>query len=180
MLKEDGTGLYFETPIANTQLGDDVLQLYRDGVYKEHSVGFEMINASGSHQSSVVSRQSSIDSDQPEPVNIIKEARLWEGSTVTWGANSQTPFTGIKSHYTLSTNDSRLLTSQNILDEALERSTLIYKQLHRGNLHDDTYTLLEIEMKQLQALLAARPSDYTVPAQSDDLNVLNTINNLLK
>gem|GEM_PF-375852 len=173
VLKEDNTGLYFETPIANTQLGDDVLQLYRDGVYKEHSVGFEMINASGSHQSLV-------DSDQSEPVNIIKEARLWEGSTVTWGANSQTPFTGIKSHYTLSTNDYALLTSQNILDEALERSTLIYKQLHRGNLHDDTYTLLEIEMKQLQALLAARPSDYTVPAQESELDVLNEINKMLK
>ncbi len=51
LLKEDNTGLYFETPVAKTQLGDDVLQLYRDGVYKEHSVGFEMINASGSHQS---------------------------------------------------------------------------------------------------------------------------------
>src|SRR6202012_5602992 len=139
------TGLYFETPIAKTQLGDDVLQLYRDGVYKEHSVGFEMINS------------------QPiagdEPVNVIKEAKLWEGSTVTWGANHNTPLVGIKSNYSLPNTHYSHLTSQNILDEALERSSLIYKQLHRGNLHDDTYTLLEIELKQLQALLAARPCD---------------------
>ncbi|HTB06574.1 MAG TPA: HK97 family phage prohead protease [Bacteroidia bacterium] len=184
-LKEDNQGLYFETPVANTQLGDDVLQLYRDGVYKEHSVGFEMIN---SQQLSVVSQQSS-----EEPVNVIKEAKLWEGSTVTWGANSNTPLTGIKSKYPISniefpmsksnfsipnTNYS-LLTSQNILDEALERSTLIYKQLHRGNLHDDTYTLLEIEMKQLQALLAARPCDHTLPA-SDTVEILKSISTMLK
>ena len=166
VLKEDNTGLYFETPIAKTQLGDDVLQLYRDGVYKEHSVGFEMINS------------------QPiagdEPVNVIKEAKLWEGSTVTWGANHNTPVVGIKSS-SLFTNHSSLLTSMNILDEALERSSLIYKQLHRGNLHDDTYTLLEIELKQLQALLAARPCDHTLPASDNaELNVLNTINSLLK
>ncbi len=174
VLKEDSTGLYFETPIANTQLGDDVLQLYRDGVYKEHSVGFEMINSSAQNWNTLQQAQGDSQAEPVEAfVNVIKEARLWEGSTVTWGANANTPLTAIKSQIIN-------LTSANILDEALERSTLIYKQLHRGNLHDDTYTLLEIEMKQLQALLAARPSDYTVPAQSDDLNVLNTINNLLK
>lgn len=192
VLKEDNTGLYFETPIAKTQLGDDVLQLYRDGVYKEHSVGFEMIN---SQQSSVDSRQSA------EPVNVIKEARLWEGSTVTWGANANTPFMGMKSNgYRVLSNEKgaqtnennisipntkySLLTIENILDEALERSSLIYKQLHRGNLHDDTYTLLEIELKQLQSLLAARPLNSTLPADDTDstcsISVLSSINNLLK
>lgn len=176
VLKEDDHGLYFETPVANTTLGNDVLQLYMDGVYKEHSVGFEMINAtSGNHSDDT-------------PVNIIKEAKLWEGSTVTWGANQNTPFTGLKSESPFSGLGQGLL-AQNILDEALERSTLIYKQLHRGSLHDDTYTLLEIELKQLQALLAARPynsiplgNDYTLPAPQDDgaLSTLITINDLLK
>ncbi len=172
-LKEDAQGLYFETPVANTQLGDDVLQLYRDGVYKEHSVGFEMIN---SGQSSVASQQSL----DEEPVNIIKEARLWEGSTVTWGANANTPFRGIKSNPSLATNHYSLTTTEDILDEALERSSLIYKQLHRGNLHDDTYTLLEIELKQLQSLLAARPFNNTSPANDESLDVLNKINEMLK
>jgi HK97 family phage prohead protease len=167
VLKEDAQGLYFETPIANTRLGDDVLQLYRDGVYKEHSVGFEMINSSPCHSER---------SEESEIVNVIKEAKLWEGSTVTWGANSNTPFIGVKTRGIASQQ-----TAANILDEALERSTLIYKQLHRGNLHDDTYTLLEIELKQLQALLAARPCDNTLPANDDaGLSVLRSINNMLK
>ena len=172
-LKEDAQGLYFETPVANTQLGDDVLQLYRDGVYKEHSVGFEMIN---SGQSSVVSQQSL----DEEPVNVIKEARLWEGSTVTWGANANTPFRGFKSNLSLPNTQYPILTNEDILDEALERSSLIYKQLHRGNLHDDTYTLLEIELKQLQSLLAARPFNHTSPANDESLDVLNKINEMLK
>ncbi len=179
LLKEDNTGLYFETPIAKTQLGDNVLQLYRDGVYKEHSVGFEMIN------SSIEALRQAQGDRHVEPVetsvNVIKEAKLWEGSTVTWGANHNTPLVGIKSNYSLPNTHYSHLTSQNILDEALERSSLIYKQLHRGNLHDDTYTLLEIELKQLQALLAARPCDHTLPASNDaELNVLNKINSLLK
>jgi HK97 family phage prohead protease len=170
VLKEDSNGLYFETPIAKTTLGDDVLQLYMDGVYKEHSVGFEMINSTGDTYT------------DGTPVNIIKEAKLWEGSTVTWGANQNTPFTGLKSPFRgLGQSE---LSSGNILDEALERSTLIYKQLHRGNLHDDTYTLLEIELKQLQSLLAARPKDFTLPAPTEPdqnlLETLHTINNLLK
>src|ERR1700722_20830903 len=81
VLKEDETGLYFETPIAQTELGDDVLQLYLDGVYNEHSVGFQLIQSNH---------------DEAKHANIITEAKLWEGSTVTWGANHNTPFIGVK------------------------------------------------------------------------------------
>lgn len=147
LLKEDSTGLYFETPVANTQLGNDVLQLYRNGVYKEHSVGFEMIQSGNETHS------------DGAPLNVIKEAKLWEGSTVTWGANANTPFMGIKKAEAAPNGNTGGL--MNIIDEALERSTLIYKQLHYGNLHDDTYTLLEIEMKQLQSLLASGPNLFT-------------------
>ncbi|NNM94914.1 MAG: HK97 family phage prohead protease, partial [Bacteroidia bacterium] len=156
VLKEDAAGLYFETPVANTPLGNDVLQLYRDGIYKEHSVGFEMIQAG----SETLAGET--------PVNVIKEAKLWEGSTVTWGANANTPFTGLKKGSQLNIipetyHPGHLLS---IIDEALERSTLIYKQLHCGNLHDDTYTLLEIELKQLQSLLASGPDLFTPTEQA--------------
>ncbi len=157
VLKEDGTGLYFETPVTNTPFGNDVLQLYRDGVYNEHSVGFEMIQSGGETH------------PDGSPVNVIREAKLWEGSTVTWGANAHTPFTGFKNS-SLSA----------ILDEALERSTLIYKQLHRGNLQDETYTLLEIELKQLQSLLASGPAAATRNELSGEPeNAVETLQSIL-
>ena len=180
VLKEDSTGLYFETPVAKTTLGDDVLQLYRDGIYKEHSVGFEMINSANGTYS------------DDSPVNIIKEAKLWEGSTVTWGANPNTPLVAFKNYNPLiaplkgefgnPANSPYRGSTGGLLDEALERSTLIYKQLHHGNLHDDTYTLLEIELKQLQALLAARPEDFILPAPEEDtlLYALHSISKALR
>lgn len=68
-LKEDSKGLYFESKLSDTALGNDVLKLYKEGIIREHSVGFEV--------------KDQIQSDHRE----ITEIKLWEGSTVTWGAN---------------------------------------------------------------------------------------------
>ena len=71
-LKEDETGLYFKSTLLNTSLGNDVLEMYDSGAVKEHSVGFEIVN-----------QQKGVDA------NHITEIKLWEGSTVLWGANEQ-------------------------------------------------------------------------------------------
>lgn len=82
-LVEDEKGLYFETTIAKTQLGDMVLELYRNGTIKEHSIGFQTVKSTnrGSY-------------------NEISEVKLFEFSSVTWGANSAAQFTGFKSQFT--------------------------------------------------------------------------------
>lgn len=79
-LKEDDHGLYFETLIADSRKGRDVMALYDAGVITEHSVGFQ--------------RQ---EEEQKDDLNHITKALLLEGSNVTWGSNSDTPFTGFKS-----------------------------------------------------------------------------------
>lgn len=78
-LKEDATGLYFESKIADTSVGRDVIKLYDDGVIDEHSVGI------------VVSK-----SFQRADYRELKELRLIEGSTVTWGSNEKALITSIK------------------------------------------------------------------------------------
>ncbi|SDJ95800.1 prohead serine protease [Pedobacter sp. ok626] len=82
ILHEDEKGLYFETTIAKTQLGDEVLELYKNGTIKEHSIGFQTVKSTnrGSY-------------------NEISEVKLFEFSSVTWGANSQAQFTGFKSQF---------------------------------------------------------------------------------
>lgn len=82
VLVEDEKGLYFETTIADTALGNEVLELYRNGTIKEHSIGFQTVKSSnkGSY-------------------NEISEVKLFEFSSVTWGANSQAQFTGFKSQF---------------------------------------------------------------------------------
>lgn len=77
---EDEHGLKSQTLIAETSLGEDILELYAAGVLTEHSVGFKRLE----------------EEQTDDGVNIIKKALLLEGSNVTWGANSDTPFVGFK------------------------------------------------------------------------------------
>ena len=77
-LIEDDKGLRVVSKISKTRKGLDTLLLYQDGVITEHSVGIDVMKRD--------------DSDQA----IILEARLWEYSTVTWGANPLTPTVSVK------------------------------------------------------------------------------------
>lgn len=118
-LKEDDYGLYFEASISKTSYGNDLIELYKDGVVKEHSIGFNTIKSL---------------QDQKSGVRTITEVKLWEGSAVTLGANSDTPFTGFKSS----------------IKEIQDQSKLLIKALKNGNYTDETFVLLEIALKQLQ------------------------------
>jgi HK97 family phage prohead protease len=78
-LMEDAKGLRFTSKITETSYGKDVIKLYKEGVFNEHSVGFEIIK-----------------SDNKSAYREIREIKLWEGSTVTWGANANTPIESMK------------------------------------------------------------------------------------
>ena len=98
------TGIYFETRMADTQLGNDTLKNYLEGVYDNHSIGFRYVNVN------IVERASSkawdgivemlINPKAVEGLNTIyavKEIQLYEGSTVAFGCNQLTPYLGAKS-----------------------------------------------------------------------------------
>lgn len=125
VLKEDGFGLYFEAPIVETRIGEDVLKLYEAGLINEHSIGFSTI------KETFVEGKGDRNSYYE-----INEVKLYEFSSVLWGANEDTPFLGMKS-----------------LDaKALEdRFNLLYKQLKSGSLSDETYELLEIEFNFIKS-----------------------------
>jgi HK97 family phage prohead protease len=124
-LVEDNKGLFFKSKISKTTYGRDVLQLYDDGVVNEHSVGFITIK----------------NGSAPEGHNRIFEGALWEGSTVTWGANMETPVTDIKS----------VEETQAVAEKFNERIELLTKSLKDGSYTDDTFVLLELQLKQIQA-----------------------------
>lgn len=119
ILKEDSKGLYFESnPLPNTSYSNDTLELYAAGIVAEHSHGFVTVKKS-----------------MEGNTRIIREVKLFEGSNVTLGANSQTPFMGFKS-----------LT----MPELNEQTGRIMKALRNGTFTDETFGLLEIALKQLQ------------------------------
>jgi HK97 family phage prohead protease len=125
-LMEDAKGLRFTSKITETSYGKDVIKLYAEGVFNEHSVGFEIIKA-----------------DNKAGYREIREIKLWEGSTVTWGANPNTPIESMKS-WDKPKSEEMLAKFCNIL--------------RNGDLTDESMIQLEIGLKQIENHLKALES----------------------
>lgn len=153
MLKEDDFGLLFRTKVSDTSYGKDALKLYKDGVFNEHSVGINIVKSTWSDQ---------------DEANIVTEVKMWEGSTVTWGANEMTPVIGMKSE-----GDQDLI----------ERYDTLSKAFYRGDYTDETFEVIEkqkdfLEQQIRKALEDHDPSSDThVDIQPADIKeAFNTFN----
>ena len=123
-LEEDNYGLKFVSEqMPNTSYSKDALELYASGIVKEHSYGYSVIKQKW---------------DGETNANRLLEVKLYEGSNVTLGANSETPFTGFKS---LSPDDQ--------IKEINERTKAITNMLKNGTVTDDTMIRLEGMLKSL-------------------------------
>jgi HK97 family phage prohead protease len=132
-LMEDAKGLRFTSKITETSYGKDVIKLYSEGVFNEHSVGFEIIKA-----------------DNKAGYREIKEIKLWEGSTVTWGANPNTPIESMKS-WDKPKSEEMIAKFCNIL--------------RNGDLTDESMIQLEIGLKQIENHLKALESVQIVESE---------------
>ena len=101
VLKEDETGLYFESLLGTDSEGEDAAKRYMEGIIREHSIGFRYIADK--------MRFVEVDEDKIEALGTqfkavdydavreyggyweISEVKLYEGSYVTFGSNSETP-----------------------------------------------------------------------------------------
>lgn len=121
VLKADNFGLYFETYFPKTTLGNDLLKLYEAGGITEHSVMFNTIKA----------KQEKIND---QDYQLIQEVKMWEGSSVLWGANERTPFTGIKSEH------------------AEAQIRLLDSLMHNGTFSDETFLMIEKTLKDIKEI----------------------------
>jgi HK97 family phage prohead protease len=142
VLKEDKTGLYFESQISQTALGKDVIQLYQDKVLTEHSIGYQIVKR---------------ERDEEREEQKLIELKLWEGSTVSWGANMDAVVNSVKADGVPDPKTwEKLLSMMDALDNAL-----------KGNYTDDMARQIEIQFKQVQQLvvsLARREPVKSTPA----------------
>jgi hypothetical protein len=132
-LMEDAKGLRFTSKITETSYGKDVIKLYAEGVFNEHSVGFEIIKA-----------------DNKAGYREIREIKLWEGSTVTWGANPNTPIESMKS-WDKPKSEEMIAKFCNIL--------------RNGDLTDESMIQLEIGLKQIENHLKVLESVQIVESE---------------
>lgn len=122
MLREDDNGLYFEAKMSETQKGRDAMKYYEEGIIKEHSIGFRIIDA-----------------EMEEDAQVIKEVMLYEVSAVTWGANPNTPLVGMKAEEKLEA-----------YKQTQEKLNTICKVLRKGAISDEMCLQLEYGLLQVQ------------------------------
>jgi ketol-acid reductoisomerase len=72
---------------------------------------------------------------------------LFEGSSVLWGANANTPTVGVKSQI------------KSVLVDEMGKTI---KSLRNGHFTDETFELLELKLKQLQQYLAEMEDEESV------------------
>ena len=110
---EDSKGLYVEGKISKTRLGDEALELMRDGVVDRMSIGFSIPNGKSDWDDSMMVRR-------------IKEVKLFEFSPVTFPANEAAVITSVKNLEGMLA----LAQSGHTLQEAsLQKLWVVYRQL---------------------------------------------------
>jgi HK97 family phage prohead protease len=152
------------TPIVDTEMGEDVIKMYDAGLINQHSIGFSTIN-------------SSVDK---KGVRTITELKLYEGSAVLWAANPETPTLDVKGE-----------DRKNNLNDRLEK---LLKAFKSGRFTDETFALMEIEIKRIQSeileievvkeitqpAIAVEPVINETKSNEDLYKAINKFNNLFK
>ena len=144
------TGIYFESKIANTTLGNDTLINYKEGIYDNHSIGFKynQLSLIESEKNPVAWNEVVSKLLNPEDAEmmgylyLVKEINLFEGSTVAFGANSLTPFLGVKS----GSKESMTLALVSKLNQ-LEHT------VKNGMQSEDMLSTFELQIKQFKQIL---------------------------
>jgi HK97 family phage prohead protease len=81
VLEETDAGLYFEAELDNVPEADRAIVQYKSGTINQHSFGYRYVWDKVEYSSEL-------------DAFIVKEVVLFEGSTVTFGCNPNTPFLG--------------------------------------------------------------------------------------
>lgn len=144
-LADSNEGIPFISQMSKSTSGRDTLIMYEEGILKEHSIGFKTIKSQDNEDTGG---------------RHIYEIALWEGSTVTWGANEQALVQAVKG-------------SMISPESLIEKTEKMQKLLKTGNLSDEMCQLFEIQIKQIQQFLmdvhSKQPSGDTVEPSLGDI-----------
>lgn len=147
-LKEDATGLAYESQVGTHSLGVDFIKMVESGLITEHSIGFSTIKRN---------QLQDYDGYKKNPAKgwfELTELKLFEGSSLTaWGANSLTPITGLKGAGAISV--------------IIEQQKSIEKFCRAADATDETIEMLLLHSKQLSQyildLQGTKPDETTLP-----------------
>lgn len=158
-LKEDATGLVYESQIGTHSLGRDFIKMVESGLITEHSIGFRIMKRNQMQPYEDYMK------NPGKGFYEITEVKLMEGSSLTaWGANPLTPLTGLKSELDI--------------DLVIARQSAIEKFCRNSDATDDTIEALLLHSKQLTQLItdikrATEPEE--VKATQPEIDVIGLI-----
>ena len=126
-------------------------KMYEDGLITEHSVGIIPVKEAY---------------DETRKANVMRELRLFEFSSVTFGANENTPVVDIKS---MSRENKKTL---------FDKFEKLMKAMKSSSYTDSTFELMEIELERIKSLIInSEPQEST---QKDNEPIDFDINNYFK
>ena len=143
-LEEDDFGLFAVSQLGTSQLGEDAFRDYTDGIIREHSIGFQYIQDKMKFIE---------DMNAPDKgYFMISELKLYEGSAVTFGANSET-------------NVIDVMKSEDKVEKAVKISNeidILIKGLANGKGSDERLFEMEMKLKYLnsQLLILAKSEPF--------------------
>lgn len=163
-MEEDEYGLFVVSQLGNSTMGKDALEDYKDGIIREHSIGFKYMD-------------DKIRYVEDGEFFEITELALWEYSAVTFGANQ----------YTNVVDVAKGQEREDMAKKLLNDLEAVSKAIASGRGTDERFYNLEMKQKFLNArmydLAITNPTDKSQLAEKKELHtsfdwnkVVNSIN----
>jgi len=151
-LEETADGLIAYGDLGRSTKGNDAFLDYKDGIITEHSIGFQTIN------DKIELRE--------DGTQILKEVILWEGSAVTFGANSETPLFSVSKG-----------NSEDYLAKLNKKMNGLTNALKNGKGTDERLEAIEMNLRVCQtkyndvinSLKTKEPTKVTPEDKSDEI-----------
>lgn len=158
-LSEDSFGLLVSVKMADTTLGRDTLEAYKDGIYTEHSIRMSYVDG----------RIKWVD-DASLPSGgyfDVTGAKLWHTATVAFGSNEYTHVVGVKA---ITDEEER----QKAITTINERMNALTKAIRNGKYSDEAFKQLAYDLAECQdaynALLSGAQADKATLAGQTQRN----------
>jgi uncharacterized protein len=129
-LRPDERGLYFESIFGKDSFSQDKLQQHIDGIITEMSIGYNVIQS-----------EDVMDQEGRLLHRKLHELKLWEYSSVTWGANSLTQIISAKAE------------ASDIMANLQRRLEALNRGLKNNRYTDESCEQFEAEILKIQSII---------------------------
>lgn len=147
-LKEDSSGLYYESKIGTHTLGSDFIKMVESDLITEHSIGYRTMKRN---------QLQDYEGYMKNPAGgwfELTELKLMEGSSLTaWGANPLTPITGMKG----TVNLDYITKQQQAIENFCKESDATDETIEMLLLHSKQLSQYIIDLKSTQPVVTTEP-----------------------